>query len=68
MERFLPLFILPLLIACTGLKSTESEINAGWQFSASDGRNAVVDLPHDAMLGAPRMANGLAGPVRLLHD
>lgn len=37
------------------------DINASWQFSSSDGRSAVVDLPHDAMLGAPRSADAPGG-------
>lgn len=61
MKRILPFLILCILIACTGQKTAVTDINAGWLFTASDGRNVAVDLPHDAMLGAPRSADAPGG-------
>ncbi len=60
MKRFLYLAVGVLACACTA-KTELPDINAGWNFSADDGRSAVVDLPHDAMLGAARTADAPGG-------
>ena len=60
MKRFLYLAAGVLVCACTA-KTQVPDINGGWNFSADDGRSAVVDLPHDAMLGAARSADAPGG-------
>ena len=59
MKRFSILFSGWLICACTGVKPLD--INQGWTFTADDGRSAMVDLPHDAMLGATRSADAPGG-------
>ena len=60
MKRIFLLAAGALLCACTA-KPQLPDINAGWNFTADDGRSAVVDLPHDAMLGAARTADAPGG-------
>ena len=48
-----------LICACTSQEPFD--INHGWTFTADDGRSAVVDLPHDAMLGAARSVEAPGG-------
>lgn len=52
---------LVILCSCTDREQVSLYINVGWEFSSSDGRKAVVDLPHDAMLEAPRSADAPGG-------
>ena len=50
-----------LVCSCTTNAYLPPDINVGWNFKADDGRSAVVDLPHDAMLGAARSADAPGG-------
>lgn len=49
-----------MVVSCAS--GTDADFGKGWTFTSSpDGRSAVVDLPHDAMLDAPRSAAAPGG-------
>ena len=56
MKRTVYLSLAAMICACTA-QTGLPDINAGWNFTADDGRAALVDLPHDAMMGASRSAD-----------
>lgn len=60
MKRLLPALFQLLLGACTA-QISDYDMNKQWKFTADDGRSAVVDLPHDAMLDATRSADAPGG-------
>lgn len=56
MKRFFLYSFAAMACACAA-PSNDLDINQDWNFSSDDGRSEVVDLPHDAMLGAARSAD-----------
>lgn len=55
--------ILPIMLlsACTTAQISDYDMNKQWKFTSDDGCTGVVDLPHDAMLDAPRSADAPGG-------
>lgn len=67
MKRIIYLLLCAMACACTAQPGFP-DINKGWIFTADDGRTALIDLPHDAMLGAARSADAPGGgPEAYFH-
>lgn len=60
MKKTIPFMMALMLVSCASV--VDADFGKDWTFTSSpDGRSAIVDLPHDAMLDAPRSEDAPGG-------